>query len=318
MDGGALSPLSRTQQGSAAVTHDPSFLKALTGISGILVTPFDEGDQIAPQRLVPIIDRAVAAGVHILVSNGNTGEFYSLTLDEAQRMVAATADLVAGRAPLVGGAGRSVQEACQLARASAKAGCAAVMIHQPPDPFVAPRGIVDYAARVADAADGLPLVLYIRNDGIGPATFAALSQLPSVVGVKWATPNPLKLTEAMAASDPRLIWVGGLAEVWAPVLCAAGARGFTSGLINVWPARSMAIHAALEVQDFATARALIAGMRGFEDVRAEEMGGANVAGVKAALALQGLDCGPARPPAAWPLTDSQKARIAAVMAQATA
>ncbi len=298
------------------MAHD-QFLSALTGISGILVTPFDDQDRIAPARLLPVIDRAVQAGVHILVSNGNTGEFYSLTLDEALSMIAATADLVAGRAPLVGGAGRSVQEACRLAAASAKAGCAAIMMHQPPDPFVSPRGVVDYARRVADAADGLPVVLYIRNDAIGSATFAALSEIPSVVGLKWATPNPQKLVEAMAASDPRLIWVGGLAEVWAPALCAVGARGFTSGLINVWPQRSMAIHAALEAQDFAGARALIEGMKPFEEVRAEELGGANVSGVKTALRLQGIDCGPARPPAAWPLTDSQIARIAAVIGAAT-
>lgn len=289
------------------------FTTALTGISGILVTPFDDQDRIAPTRLAPVIDRAVAAGVHILVANGNTGEFYSLGIDEALDMVAATADLVAGRAPLVGGAGRSVTEACRLAKASARAGCAAIMMHQPPDPFVSPRGTLEYAHRVADAADGLPMVLYIRNDAIGAATFAALSEIPQVVGVKWATPNPMRLAEAMAASDPRLIWVGGLAEVWAPALCAVGARGFTSGLINVWPERSVAIHAALEAQDYASARDLIAGMRAFEDVRAEEMGGANVSGVKTALKLQGIDCGHARPPAAWPLTDKQTARIAAML-----
>lgn len=292
------------------------FTTALIGISGILVTPFDADDHIAPHRLAPVIDRAIGAGVHVLVSNGNTGEFYGLSLDEALDMVAATADLVAGRAPLVGGAGRSVAEACRLARASARAGCAAVMMHQPPDPFVSPRGTLDYARRVADAADGLPVVLYVRNDAIGATTFAALSQIPQVVGVKWATPNPLKLAEAMAASDPRLIWVGGLAEVWAPALCAVGARGFTSGLINVWPERSVAIHAALERQDFVAARSLIAGMRAFEDVRAEEMGGANVSGVKTALRLQGIDCGHARPPAAWPLSDDQTSRIAAILRQA--
>lgn len=294
------------------------FAQALTGISGILVTPFDADDRIAPDRLAPVIDRAIGAGVHILVSNGNTGEFYSLTLDEALSMVAATADLVAGRAPLVGGAGRSVTDACRLSAASARAGCAAVMVHQPPDPFVSPRGTVEYVRRVADAADGLPVVLYIRNDAIGPSTLAALSEIPSVVGFKWATPNPINLARAIEACDPRLIWVGGLAEVWAPALCAVGARGFTSGLINVWPERSVAIHAALEVQDYARARDLIAGMRAFEDVRAEELGGANVPGVKAALRLLGLDCGHARPPACWPLTADQTARIASVISRADA
>ncbi len=41
----------------------------------------------------PIIDRAIAAGVHIMVANGNTGEFYALTLDEAEAMVQSSADM---------------------------------------------------------------------------------------------------------------------------------------------------------------------------------------------------------------------------------
>ena len=300
------------------MTTDSPIRAALTGISGILVTPFSADDRIDPSRLKPIVDRAIDAGVHILVSNGNTGEFYSLTLDEAKTMVEATAELVAGRAPLVGGVGRSVQDACALAAVSAKSGCAAIMVHQPPDPFVSPRGITDYVKRIAEAADGTPLVLYIRNDAIGTAAIANLCAIPSVIGVKWATPNPMNLARAIAAASADTIWVGGLAEVWAPPLYAVGARGFTSGLINVWPARSVAIHAALEKQDYQRARELIADMQAFEDVRAEELGGANVSGVKAALALQNLDCGHARPPAAWPLTADQLARISAVIEKAGA
>ena len=60
---------------------------ALTGISGILVTPFDVDDKIAPASLKPIIDRAIGAVVHVLVANGNTGEFYGLTTAEAETMV---------------------------------------------------------------------------------------------------------------------------------------------------------------------------------------------------------------------------------------
>jgi 4-hydroxy-tetrahydrodipicolinate synthase len=64
-------------------TVNPNFVASLPGISGILVTPFDKDDHIAPKLLKPIIDRAVGAGVHILTVNGNTGEFYSLTTAEA-------------------------------------------------------------------------------------------------------------------------------------------------------------------------------------------------------------------------------------------
>ena len=286
---------------------------ALTGISGILATPYDADGNIAPAKQAPIVERALKAGVHILTANGNTGEFYSLTTDEAIEMVTAAAGHIGGRCPLVAGVGRALPDACRLAKASAAAGASALMIHQPPDPFVAPRGVVDYVKAVSEAGNNLPMVLYLRNDGIGTDAIAALCSVPGVVGVKWATPNPMKLKAAMEASPDDIIWVGGLAEVWAPTFYAVGARGFTSGLINVWPERSVAISQALEGGDYAKARDLIAGMQVFEDIRAEEQGGANVPGVKAALQMMGEDCGGMRPPAAWPLSDDQTSRLKAFM-----
>ncbi|MET4102574.1 4-hydroxy-tetrahydrodipicolinate synthase [Roseovarius sp. MBR-78] len=283
--------------------------KALTGISGILVTPYDAAGDIAPGKLAPILDRALGVGMHIPVMNGNTGEFYALTTDEACTMVREVADMVAGRAPLLAGVGRGLRDACRLARASADAGAAALMIHQPPDPFVSPRGTIDYIKAVRDASGGLPVMLYLRNDAMGPDGIARLCEAGGVKGVKWATPNPLKLAAAIAACPDQIVWVGGLAEVWAPPLYAVGARGFTSGLINVWPERSMAIHAALDAGDYPKANHLIADMRAFEDIRAEEFNGTNVTGVKAALMAIGHDCGPTRPPSAWPLTDRQRAAL---------
>jgi 4-hydroxy-tetrahydrodipicolinate synthase len=292
---------------------DPKLRSALTGISGILVTPFDDEDQVAPSRLKPVVDRAIGAGIHILVANGNTGEFYSLTTAEAERMVHAVADLVGRRVPLVAGVGRSINDARGLARASRAAGASALMVHQPPDPFVAPRGVVDYVQRVAEAGDGLPLMLYLRNDGIGLDTIERLCAIQGVAGVKWASATPLRLAEAIRRAGPDIVWVGGLAEIWAPPFYAVGARGFTSGLINVWPERSAAIHAALEAGDYGRAGELIRTMSGFEEIRAEEQNGTNVTAVKAALQLMGEDCGPTRPPSAWPLTDPQASRLRDLM-----
>mgnify|MGYP001823166037 CR=1 FL=1 len=287
--------------------------EALTGISGILVTPFDEADALAPKLLEPVVTRAVQAGVHLLTVNGNTSEFYGLLAEEAEAMVGAVCEVVDGRAPVIGGVGRSIGEAERLAAASAKAGVSAIMIHQPPDPFVSPRGLKDYVARVADAAPDMPLILYLRNDAIGTKAIEALCRIPAVVGVKWATQNPQKLAAAKAAAPDHIVWVGGLAEVWAPNFYAVGARGFTSGLINVWPERSVAIHQALESGQNGKAARLIDEMRVFEDIRAEEMGGTNVTGVKTALAMLGMDCGPTRPPSAWPLTKDQTERLRAFL-----
>jgi 4-hydroxy-tetrahydrodipicolinate synthase len=284
---------------------NPNFLAALPGISGILVTPFDKDDRIAPQLLKPIIDRAIGAGVHILTVNGNTGEFYGLTTMEAEKMVHSVAEQVDGRAPVLAGVGRSIGDAVALARASREAGAAALMVHQPPDPFVSPRGVVAYVQRIADVGQGLPVVLYLRNDGIGFEAIEQLCRIPNVAGVKWASPTPLRLAEAIRRADPRIVWVGGLAEVWAPPLCAVGARGFTSGLINVWPEHSMAIHGALAAGNYARANELISTMNSFEELRAEENNGTNVTVVKSALRLMGQDCGHVRPPGAWPLTERQ-------------
>jgi 4-hydroxy-tetrahydrodipicolinate synthase len=277
---------------------------ALGGISGILVTPFDGADKLAPARLKPIVERAIGAGVHALVANGNTGEFYGLTTQEAEAMVHAVAELMNGRSVLIGGVGKSVKDACALARASRGAGAAVLMVHQPPDPFVSPRGVIAYVERIAEAAGGLPLMLYLRNDGIGLDAIEKLCRVPGVAGVKWACPTPLRLAEAIRRCDPEIVWVDGLAEPWAPPFFAVGARGFTSGLINVWPEHSVAIHAALEKGDYALARKLIDVMAGFEDLRAEEQNGTNVTVVKTALQLMGEDCGATRPPSAWPLTEA--------------
>lgn len=290
----------------------PRLKKALSGISGILVTPFDAQDRIAPAHLKPIVERAVRAGVHALVANGNTGEFYGLTTKEAEHMVHAAAEHNAGRAVLIGGVGRSIHDAIALAKASREAGAEALMVHQPPDPFVAPRGVVSYVQRVADAGGGLPIMLYLRNDGIGLDAIEKLCSVPGVAGVKWACPTPLRLAEAIRR-EPEIVWVDGLAEPWAPPFYAVGARGFTSGLINVWPEHSVAIHAALDAGNYDRARELIAVMAPFEDLRAEEQNGTNVTVVKAALQLIGEDSGATRPPSAWPLSGAQMERLREVL-----
>jgi len=292
----------------------PALRAALNGISGILVTPFDAQDAICSAPLQPVVDRAVDAGVHVLVANGNTSEFYGLQAQEAERMVHVAAECVAGRVPLLGGVGRSVHEARALAKASVRAGADALMVHQPPDPFVAPRGVVTYVQQIAEVAEGLPLVLYLRNENIGLATIEALCRIPEVIGVKWASPTPLLLAEIIRrTADRNLAWVGGLAEVWAPPLYAVGARGFTSGLINVFPERSVAIYNALEQADYPLAMRLIGEMLPFEELRAQENNGANVTVVKAALQWMGNDCGATRAPSAWPLSAAQQQQLEALL-----
>ena len=98
------------------MTHDLD--TALRGISGILVTPYDDAGEIAPGRLSPIIDRALGAGVHMPVVNGNTGEFYALTFEEYQAVIRTSLEAAAGRVPVLVGIGHSTRIACELARSA--------------------------------------------------------------------------------------------------------------------------------------------------------------------------------------------------------
>merc|ERR1712113_625944 len=99
--------------------------------------------------------------------------------------------------PMIAGIGKSLPDACRLARKSAQAGASCLMIHQPLEPFVAPRGIIEYVKEINEYANNLPIVLYLRNDTIGTQTIVDLCAIKNVIGVKWATPNFIKLTEAM-------------------------------------------------------------------------------------------------------------------------
>ena len=70
---------------------------------------------------------------------------------------------------------------------------------------------------------------------------------------------------------------------------------------------------ALARSDYVRAMALIHTMSAFEALRAKERNGSNVSVVKAALKLIGIDCGAARPPATWPLPETDQQALAGLV-----
>eukprot|EP01042_Synura_sphagnicola_P005805 gene5805-7407_t len=104
-------------------------------------------------------------------------------------------------------------------------------------------------------------------------------------------------------------WICGLAEGWAAPFHALGARGFTSGLVNVAPERSLAIWKALEANDYDRARHLVDEIAGFETLRTKYGNGANVTVVKGALGLLGTNVGPVRLPGLPELNESERAEL---------
>ena len=270
--------------------------RALCGISGVHATAYTAEGGVDAGLTGRIVERIVDGGIHNVVAAGNTGEFYALSPDEVRLVHDTAVSAARGRSNVVAAIGRSLTEAIALGRRAKDAGANAIMSHQPLDPFAAPQAQAAYFRAIADAVD-LPLVAYVRSDAMGLADLLSVANHPNVVGVKFATTNLMLLAECVRSSDAgTAVWVCGLAEGWAAPFYALGARGFTSGLVNVDPARSLAIHAALEAGDYAKARALVGEIARFETLRTRYGNGANVTVVKEALGLLGFPAGAVRLP----------------------
>ncbi len=291
----------------------PSIIAALGGVSGVHVTPYDADGAVDAPLLTKVIERIAAAGVHNIVSAGNTGEYYALTPDEVRVVHDGAIAANARRSLLTAAVGRSLKEAIELGRRAKAGGADALMAHQPLDPFAAPQAQAAYFRAIADGVD-LPLVAYVRSDAMNVKELLGIANHPNVAGVKFATPNMMLLSECIRASGPGTAkWICGLAEGWAPAFYAVGATGFTSGLVNVDPARSLAIHAALEAGRFAEVRDLIATIAQFETMRTRFGNGANVTVVKEAMMMAGFAVGPVRLPGLPALDDGDRETLRGIL-----
>lgn len=290
------------------------FRRVLTGISGVPITAYDGHGDIDAGTTRTVYARVAEAGIHNIVAAGNTGEFYALTPAEITTVTEAAIAGVDGRAPVTAAVGRSLREAIAMAKAAKAMGASGVMSHQPVDPFAAPVAQIDYFRALAEASP-LPMVAYVRADGFTVDDMLRLAAHENIAGIKFATTDILLLSRAIAAADPsHALFVCGLAESWAPAFTAAGARGFTSGLVNVAPQFSLAVHAALDAGDFAEARRIVEIIEPFERMRTKYRNGANVTVVKEAFnLLTGLSVGDVRIPGLPRLEPQDRTALAAML-----
>ena len=183
------------------------------------------------------------------------------------------------------------------------AGATALMVHQPPiRSFCRAALLPTCSGSVAEMARRL---LYLRNDGIGLDAIEQLCKVPGVAGVKWLRRrrcgSPKDLPRRSQHCSPAVY--GDMARR----LCRR-ARGFTSGLITVWPS-TVAIHAASR-RRLPARQPVDRRDASFEEIRAEEQNGTNATAVKAAATMATI--GLTRPPSAWPLTEKDDRAQASV------
>lgn len=286
----------------------------LRGISGVHVTPYDADGEVDLALTSRIVSRLARAGIHNIVSAGNTGEFYSLTDDEVTRIHAAAITGADGQSLVTASVGRSLRQAIATARQAKAAGADAVMAHHPRDPFAAPAAQADYFIELADASE-LPVVAYCRSETMGVADLCRIAAHPNIPAIKYAASNPIRLSHCVRETkDTDIIWVCGLAEGWAAPFYAVGAKGFTSGLVNVAPGLSLAVWEALEAGDYERARLLVDAIGAFEDMRTKFENGTNVTVVKEAMEAIGITVGAVRLPGVPQLDTSDRQALKTLIA----
>lgn len=263
--------------------------QTLRGTGVALVTPFDEKGNIDFDALGKVIDFVISNGVEYLVSLGTTGEAATLEKNEKVDVLNYTFSHVAGRVPVIVGAGGNytthvISELETLPIDNAVAVLSAAPYYNKPSQ----EGLFAHYKALA-AASPKPLILYNVPGRTGrnmePATTLQLAnEVENIVGIKEAGNSIMQVMQLMRDKPKDFLIISGDDDLVMPEL-ACGIDGVISVAANCFPKQfSDMIRAGLN-NDFATARSIhFQLLEGYGLLFAEN----NPAGVKAFLAELGL------------------------------
>ncbi|HZH60667.1 MAG TPA: dihydrodipicolinate synthase family protein [Metabacillus sp.] len=283
-------------------------------ISAINLTPFfEDTKEIDWDTLEKNINFLVDHGIKVIVPGGNTGEFYSMSLDEIKQVTKKVIDVVNGRALVMVGIGYAVPTAIELGRFAQESGAECVMIHQPVHPYITNEGAIEYFREIINALD-IPSVLYFKNPSLSDSVLNELAPLEKFIGVKYAINDLPRFTKTIRSiqKENKLAWICGTAEKWAPYFFQAGATGFTSGLVNIYPEKSFQLLEALKENNINRIWDIWGELVPFEELRAKNNDGNNVIVIKEALRQIGFPAGVTRPPVAQ-LDEADKLLVSKIL-----
>ena len=285
-----------------------------TGAGVALVTPFLPDGSINYPKLKELIEWQIASGTDSIITCGTTGESATMTDKEHVDVIKFTVDTVAGRVPVVAGAGSNdTAYAVNLSKEAAALGADALLQVKPYYNKASQRGLYQHFAAIADATD-LPVILYNvpsrTGTNIALDTYLKLSEHPHIVATKEASGDISAIAKIFAACGDKLDVYSGNDDQIVPIM-ALGGKGVISVLSNVLPKQTHEICAAflagdtqksaqLQLHYLALANAL------FMDV--------NPIPVKDALNLMGKEVGGCRLPLC-PMDDAGQQKLAAVLRQ---
>lgn len=227
---------------------DPKQLKAdLEGCYVTIPTPFRDEPEL------PLNEAALREHVGFLIESGLTsdyatflaagaaGDFSTMSFDERVRVASVVVDEVAGRVPVAMGAQTtSTLELQRLARAAKELGAQFIQISCPFYFNHTEGDFEDFVRAAADAEPDIGLIIYNTfwtSQNISFSMVERLAEIPSVVGLKWATPrsDSMEFEDVTSHFSDRFTIIDNNLFFAFSAMPALGARAFEVHNCNFWP-----------------------------------------------------------------------------------
>lgn len=199
-----------------------------------IVTPFNN-DQVDFPALKKLIDWHIGEGTQGIVPCGTTGESATFSHDEQHKVIGEVVQMVAGRVPVIAGAGsNNTKEAVSLAKAAERLGANGILSITPYYNKPMPEGLYQHFKAVREATK-LPIVLYNVPGRTGvnmlADTVARICELGNIDSVKEASGSCDQAQELLNRGIRVLSGEDGLTYP----LMALGASGVISVVANFAP-----------------------------------------------------------------------------------
>ncbi|MDZ7642681.1 MAG: 4-hydroxy-tetrahydrodipicolinate synthase [Desulfurivibrio sp.] len=278
-----------------------------------IATPFNDDGSIDEPGLVELIEFQLAGGTNGIVPCGTTGESATMSHEEHHRVVELTVKTVAGRVPVLAGAGsNSTSETIELTRRAQNAGADGVLLITPYYNKPSQEGLYQHFKTVAESIE-IPMVLYNVPGRTAinmlPGTVARCAAIKNIVGIKEASANLQQLSEVIQlCPDDFSILSGDDFTSMATVL--VGGHGVISVSSNVEPRRMAEMIAAARRGEVARANELHYQLLPLMQAMFFDT---NPVPAKTALALLGKIKSPRVRQPLWEMNDEAKGRLQRVL-----
>ena len=248
-----------------------------------------------------------------LFAAGGTGEFFSLTPAEIDRVLRACIEETRGRTPVIAPAGQGTALAVEMAKAAEAAGADGILLLPPYLVGSEQAGLAAHIEAVCKATS-LGIIVYNRSNAqLNETTLAGLCERnPNLVGFKDGVGDVELMTRVYAGLGDRLTYVGGLptAETFALPYLEMGVTTYSSAIFNFLPEWALSFYESVRRRD---RDAVYAELKDFVlpyiAIRNRKRGYA-VSIVKAGMTAVGRHAGPVRSP----LTDLDAGELAELKA----